>query len=68
MLVSMSVHFVFHILYRIKKKLNLNLNHVGTLGRSFTRSCLWRFGMKLQHSICAVLGAPLCSSGLEEAL
>ena len=40
--------------------------HVGTLGKSFTRSCLLRFGMKLQHSICAVSGAPL--SGLEEAL
>src|SRR6218665_2389187 len=36
-------------------------HHVGTLG-----SCLWRFSMKLRHSIRAVSGAPL--SGLEEAL
>ena len=26
--------------------------HVGTLGKSFARSYLWRFGMKLRHSIC----------------
>src|SRR6218665_1050226 len=42
--------------------------HVGTLGKSFTRSCLWRFGVKLRHSICAVPGMPLRSSGHEEAL
>ena len=44
--------------------------HVGTLDKSFTHthSWLWRFGMKLQHSIRAVSGAPLSSSGLEEAL
>src|SRR6218665_829447 len=30
---------------------------VGTLGKSFTRSCLWRFGVKLRQSICAVLGS-----------
>src|SRR6218665_1564021 len=43
--------------------------HVGTLGKSFARSCLeWCFGMKLRHSIRAVSGAPLSSSGLEEAL
>ena len=24
--------------------------HVGTLGKSFTHSCLWRFGVKFQHS------------------
>ena len=49
------------------------LNH---LGKSFTRSCLWRFGVKLRHSIRAMLGAPVSSSGsaceyssgLEEAL
>jgi len=41
---------------------------VGTLGKSFTRSCLWRIGVKLQHSIRAVSGAPLSSSGLKEAL
>ena len=33
--------------------------HVGTLGKSFTQSCLWQFGMKFQHSIRAVSGAPL---------
>ena len=35
--------------------------HVGTLGKSFTRSDLWRFGVKLRHSkpIRAVSGAPL---------
>ena len=42
--------------------------HVWTLGKSFTRSCLWRFSVKLRHSIRAMLGAPLSSSGLEEAL
>src|SRR6218665_1714876 len=42
--------------------------HVGTLGKSFTRSCLWCFGVKLRHSIRAVLTVPLSSSGLEEAL
>ena len=42
--------------------------HVGTLGKSFIHSCLWHFGMKFRHSICAVSGAPLSSSGLEEAL
>ena len=42
--------------------------HVGTLGKSFTHNCLWRFGVKFRHIIRAVLGAPLSSSGLEEAL
>ena len=42
--------------------------HMGTLGKSFTHSCLWRFGVKLRHSIRAVSGAPLSSSGLEEEL
>src|SRR6218665_1870823 len=42
--------------------------HVGTLGKSFTRSCLWRFSLKLRHSIRAVSVASLSSSGLEEAL
>ena len=41
---------------------------VGTLGESLTHSCLWRFGVKFRHSIRAVSGAPLSSSGLEEAL
>ena len=39
--------------------------HAGTLGKSFTRSCLWRFGVKLRRSIRAVSEAP---SGLVEAL
>src|SRR6218665_2173007 len=42
--------------------------HVGTLGKFFTRSYLWRFGVKLRNSIRAVSGAPLSSGGLEEAL
>ena len=27
-----------------------------TLGKSFTRSCLWRFGVKLRHGIRTVSG------------
>ena len=42
--------------------------HVRTLDKSFTRNCLWRFGVKLRHSIHAVSGAPLSNSGLEETL
>src|SRR6218665_148850 len=42
--------------------------HVLTFGKSFTRNCLWRFGVKLRHSIRAVSGALQSSSGLEEAL
>src|SRR6218665_3820719 len=42
--------------------------HVETLGKSFTRSCLWRLGVKFRHSIRAVSEAPLSRSGLEEAL
>src|SRR6218665_3917298 len=42
-----------------------SIRHVGTLGKSFTHRCLWRFGVKLRHSIRAVSGAPLSSSGLE---
>ena len=42
--------------------------HVGTLGKSKTHNCLWRFGVKFRHSIRAVSGTPLSSSGLEEAL
>ena len=38
--------------------------HVGTLDKFFTRSCLWRFSVKLLHGIRAVSGVPL-SSGLE---
>ena len=30
--------------------------HVGTLGKSLTHSCLWRFGVKFRHSIQAVSG------------
>src|SRR6218665_3516648 len=42
--------------------------HVGTLGKSLTHRCLWRFGVKLRHSIRAVSDALLSRSGLEEAL
>jgi len=42
--------------------------HIGTLGKFFTHSCLWRFGVKFRHCIRAVSGAPLSSRGLEEAL
>ena len=42
--------------------------HVETLGKAFSRSFLWRFGMKPRHSIRAMSGAPLSSSGLQEAL
>jgi len=40
--------------------------HVGTLSKSLTRSCLWRFVVKLRHNIGAVSGGPLSSSGLED--
>src|SRR6218665_1732986 len=43
-------------------------HQVKSLGKSFARSCLWRFGIKLRHSIRALSGAPLSSSGLGEAL
>ena len=43
--------------------------HVGTLGKSFTHSCLWRFCVNsFQHSFLPVLRVPLSRSGLEEAL
>ena len=42
--------------------------HIGTLGKSFTYCCLWRFGVKLWHSIHAVSGALLSSIGLKEVL
>ena len=42
--------------------------HVWTSGKFFTHSCLWRFGVKFRHSIRAVSGATLSSSGLEEVL
>ena len=37
----------------------------GPLSKSITRCYLWRFGMKLRHSIRATLGAPLSNGGLE---
>ena len=40
-------------------------SHVGTLGKFLTHNAP---GVKLRHSIHAVLGALLSSSGLEEAL
>jgi len=33
--------------------------HIGTLCKSFTHSCLCRFGVKFRHSIRAVSGASL---------
>ena len=42
--------------------------NLGTLGKSFTSSCLWRFGLKLRRSIRAMSGEPLSSSGLQKAL
>src|SRR6218665_1090046 len=41
---------------------------IGTLGKFLTHSCLWRFGVKLRHSIPSVSGALHSSSGLERAL
>ena len=38
--------------------------YVGTLGKSFTHSCLWHFGVKFRHRIRVVSGALLSSSGL----
>jgi len=35
----------------------LSSHHVGTLGKSLTRSCLWRFGVNLRYSIRAVVGS-----------
>ena len=45
-----------------------SFHHIGTLGKSLTHSCLWRFGVKLWYSICDVLEALLRRSGLEEVL
>ena len=33
---------------------SFSIRHVGILGKSLTRNCLWRFGLKLRHSIRAV--------------
>jgi len=30
-------------------------HHIRTLGKSFTCSCLWRFSVKLRHSISFIL-------------
>ena len=46
----------------------LSSRHVGTLGKSFTRNCLWHIGVRLRHSIRAVSGTLLSSSGPQEAL
>jgi len=58
------------VAYRLKGRVfeSRSSRYVGTLGKSFTRSCLWRFGLKLRHSIRVVSGAPLSSSELEEVL
>ena len=50
---------------RFKALSSRNVGSLGTLGKSFACSCRWRFVVKLRHSIHAVLGAPLSSSGLE---
>jgi len=51
----------------MKFPLHININgssrHAGTLGKSFTCSCLWRFGVKLRNSIRAVSGAPVSTCG-----
>ena len=39
--------------------------HVWILGKSLTHSCVWRFDVKLRHSIRAVPGALLSSSGMK---
>jgi len=36
--------------------------------QQLARSCLWRYGVNLRHSIRAMSGAPLSSSAPEEAL
>ena len=47
---------------------SLSSRQLGTLGKSFTCSCLWHFGVKLRHNIHAVSRVPLGSSGLEGVL
>ena len=43
--------------------------HVGALGKSFTLSSLWRFGLKLRHMYpCCFRSASGYSISLEEAL
>jgi len=42
-----------------------SVRRVESLGKSFTRSGLWRLGVKLGHRIRAVSEAPLFSSGLK---
>ena len=32
-------------------------HHIEILGKSFTRSCLWRFSVKLHHSPCCCVGS-----------
>jgi len=36
--------------YRPKSR-GFESRHAGTLDKSFTRSCMWRFAVKLRHSI-----------------
>ena len=52
----------------VRRFVGSNPLHIWTLAKSFTPSCLWRFSVKLRHSIRAVSGVPLSSSGLEEVL
>jgi len=56
------------VIFKLLKRHSKAKRRTPALGKSFTRSCMWSFGVKLPHSIRAVSGAPLSSSGLEEAL
>src|SRR6218665_628870 len=42
----------------------LNPTQSATLGKYFTRNCLWRFAVKLQYRICAATNE-MCFSFLE---
>src|SRR6218665_580547 len=54
--------------HKVRRFESCSGRHVGTLGKSFTSSCPWLFGVKLRHSIRVVSGAPLSSGGIEEVL
>ena len=64
----MFINYTDALLRTEWKERSRSIRHVGTLGKSFIRSCLWRFSVKLWRSIRAVSGAPLSSGELEEAL
>src|SRR6218665_118934 len=68
--VSYTVYYTHFGVVAVGRIVAFRLKGHGFVGKSFTRSCLCHFGMKLQldqHSIRAVSGAPLSSSRLEEA-